>query len=289
MKTTEAIYHYFLPHESNNFKARFLHSTSLVLFISFVIFFQLILQLLPSAGVKILGYAANISPDEVIRLTNEQRIKAGLQPLTQNIVLSQAALAKGTDMLNKDYWAHIAPDGTEPWKFFIDFGYKYRYAGENLARDFSNPSDIVSAWMVSPTHKDNILSSKYKEIGIAVVEGDLGGVDTTLVIQLFGTKLSDAAQIAPVAAAKEEVKEFSVANVPTTPVANAPVPKVSPFNVSRTISLGLTVFLMVLLLADVVIVAGQRIKRVGGKVFAHIAFLGMVLAILVLLQAGSIL
>ena len=94
-------------------------------------------------------------------------------------------------MIDRDYWAHVAPDGTQPWKFFTSFGYKYRYAGENLARDFSNASSAMDAWMNSPTHKENILNPKYKEIGIGVVEGDLAGTDTTIIVQFFGATYAD--------------------------------------------------------------------------------------------------
>lgn len=133
------------------------------------------MQAFPLFGVRILGYAANISSTEIVSLTNQKRTEAGVSSLIYNLQLEQAARQKGQDMIENDYWAHVAPDGTEPWVFFVDAGYKYRYAGENLARDFSNPQDAINAWMASPSHKDNLLSDKYKEIGIAVVEGDLGG------------------------------------------------------------------------------------------------------------------
>lgn len=44
--------------------------------------------------------------------------------------------------------------------------------------------------MNSPTHKENIINPKYKEIGIGVVNGTLGGIKTTLVVQHFGTPLA---------------------------------------------------------------------------------------------------
>ncbi len=129
--------HFFIPHEKNNHKAGLLSNRGLVILALTVVVFQFLLRIFPASNINILGYAANISPEEVIRLTNEKRVQIGLNELTYNPVLSQAALAKGNDMLAKDYWAHVSPDGTEPWFFFSQAGYKYRYAGENLARDFS--------------------------------------------------------------------------------------------------------------------------------------------------------
>jgi len=82
----------------------------------------------------------------------EQRVSVGLLPLEANATLAQAAQAKAADMLNNNYWAHVSPDGTQPWSFFVNAGYSYRYAGENLARDFTNPASAVDAWMASPTN-----------------------------------------------------------------------------------------------------------------------------------------
>ena len=66
-------------------------------------------------------------------------------------------------MIAKNYWAHNAPDGASPWSFFKNVGYRYLYAGENLARDFGDSASVVNAWMNSPTHRDNLLSGRYRK------------------------------------------------------------------------------------------------------------------------------
>ena len=128
MKIIKKIAHFVIPGESNNQKARLLHPEVLVIFAIKFMILQGVLQVLPVSGLKILGYAANIPADEVVMLTNEKRAEVGLSPLEMNDTLSQAALAKGTDMINRNYWAHVSPDGTQPWKFFVDFdgGFKTR-------------------------------------------------------------------------------------------------------------------------------------------------------------------
>lgn len=236
-------------------------------------------------------------------MTNEKRTQAGLLPLSLNSTLSQAAQAKGADMLNRGYWAHVAPDGTQPWVFFTNFGYKYRYAGENLARDFSSASSAVEAWMNSASHRENLLSSKYKEIGIGVIEGNLDGVDTTIIIQFFGTKYADTVPVAPIAEAKAIVASPTATVVPTIaptttpPKAVGPTPAppveetrvlVSPFNVTKSVSLGIVGLLLFVLIIDGILVSKRRIARVAGRTFAHIAFLGMILAIALILKAGKI-
>jgi len=300
--------HFFYPQESNNHRARILHIPWLAIIALFIIFFQSLIHLASSPGVKILGYASQISPQEVVNLTNEQRQGQDLSSLEYSEVLSQAALNKGQHMLEHDYWAHVAPDGTEPWEFFKSAGYKYRYAGENLARDFSNPSSAIGAWMASPTHRDNMLSDRYTEIGIAVVEGDLNGVDTTIIVQLFGTKLSGQTPAIPVAAAEETVpspapvltktitSEPKLATLPV--VANnstltgaemSATGKISPLEATKIFSLVLALMLIIALAVDGYIVTRRQITRVAGRALAHISFMGMVLAIILIIKAGQIL
>ena len=305
MKIIEKIAHFFIPGQSNNQKARLLHPEVLVIFAIKLMILQVVLQALPASGLKILGFAANIPPDEVITLTNEKRAEVGLPPLEMDDTLSQAALAKGTDMIDRNYWAHVAPDGTQPWKFFIDFDYRYRFAGENLARDFSNAPSAVEAWMASPTHRENMLSPKYKEIGIAVIEGDLDGVDTTIIVQFFGTRYSDIAPAVPVAGA-----------IPTTPspapvamVSPSPSPEVlvstptteeekvgpvgsrvliSPFKTTKGVSLVVVGLLLNVLVYDGLVASKRKIARIGGRTFAHLSFLGMILAVVLILRAGQV-
>ena len=259
-----------------------------------------------------MGYAANISPSEVIRLTNEKRAQNGLSPVSENSALDSAALAKGNDMLAKGYWAHFAPDGTSPWSFFVSFGYKYRYAGENLARDFSSATSAVDAWMNSPTHRENILNPKYREVGIGVVEGGLAGIDTTIIVQFFGAPASGTAAI-PVAKAKEV--STSAAPKPTTKAAiatPAPAPAltvistpgpampqsqsttgvsssfISPFSSTKNLSLAIVGVLLLVLSVDLIIVRRQKIARIGGRTMAHLAFFGMILAVILILKAGQV-
>ena len=312
----EKMVHLFVPRESNNHKAKILHSSSLIVIASLFVVFQGLINFLPNLKPSILGYAAQISPEEVVRLTNQKRTEAGLAPLTYNQTLAGAAYTKGRDMIDRDYWAHVAPDGTQPWKFFSDFGYRYRYAGENLARDFSSASATVDAWMNSPTHRDNILNPKYKEIGIGVTEGDLAGVDTTIVVQFFGATYVDQTPQKVAVAPKVETtslpKEMAVPNVKqavepsitptvvplrtvlpevqakiTSPTPNQQV-LISPFTTTRTVSLAVVGLLLAVFVIDAFFVEKRKISRIAGRTFAHVIFLIMILSIILILRAGKI-
>lgn len=286
MQVAHYLAHFLIPHHSNNHRAKLLHPFILIFIALFLVLSQFGLGFVGKATKgQVLGYAANISPSEVIRLTNLKRVEVGLKPLKENSSLSFGAKAKGEYMLEHDFWAHVAPDGTQPWKFFGDVGYKYRYAGENLARDFSNPQAAVDAWMASPTHKENLLSPKYTEIGIGVVEGDLSGVDTTLVVQFFGTQMADTIPVAPVAAAEEKPRPESFT------LSQAQVEQkvlISPFNTTKGISLVIVGILLAVLILDVIIVSRRRISRVSSRSLAHIAFLVMLIVVIVIVRAGQI-
>lgn len=331
MKLAHNIAHLLIPRESNKHRAKALHPSGLFYLAVFFLIFQIVLQFLPAAGVNILGYAAQIDTNQIIELTNQKRNDAGLSPLNNNSQLQQAARAKGEHMLANDYWAHVAPDGTEPWYFFGNVGYSYRYAGENLARDFSSASATVDAWMASPSHRDNMLSSKYREIGIAVVEGDLGGEEATIVVQLFGTPLVDTTPQVPIADAEAQVTQPTIAPtaiptpastvVPTAAATASPQPSptpttafvantepgdglpintatadtntfevlISPFNSTRNISIVLIGFLMLVMVIDASVITRKQVERLGGRLVAHLAFLGMILAIIIIARAGQIL
>lgn len=144
------------------------------------------------------AFAGGISSGEVITLTNESRAIAGLSVLTENKDLSLAATEKANDMINNDYFAHTSPTGVDPWHWFKNAGYNYKYAGENLAVNYTNAKDQDTAWMNSPTHRANILNSHYQEIGVAVVAGKIGGKDTLVTVELFGSPfVAVADQVAP--------------------------------------------------------------------------------------------
>ncbi|MEK7526327.1 MAG: CAP domain-containing protein [Patescibacteria group bacterium] len=310
--------HLLFPHQTNNHKAKIIHPSGLSLVLCFVLVFQLLVRGVGIANPQVLGFAANISPSEVIRLTNEKRAQNGLAPVNYNAALSAAAQAKASHMINLSYWAHIAPDGTQPWKFFGDAGYKYKYAGENLARDFSNPSSAVDAWMASSSHRENLLSSKYKDIGVAVIDGQLSGVETTIIVQMFGTRAGDVLPTQPVAVNTQAPPTTATAKptarstqrpqatvqpsaTPTQvpilaqvqPTATAtpigtPRVLISPFNVTRGASSVIVSVLLIVLIVDMVIISRRRIARVSGRSFAHFAFFAMILAVIIIMKAGRI-
>jgi hypothetical protein len=218
--------HLLLPQETNNYRARLLHHKILLIFTLFFFSAGLLMSFVRTNYPYVLGTYSNISQDALLSITNQKRQEAGLSPLNLNGSLSQAAAGKAADMFAKNYWAHIAPDGTTPWVFIKGAGYNYVYAGENLARGFTTPSDVVNAWMASPSHRENMLSSRYSDVGFAAETGKLSGEDTVLVVEMFGstsfaTKTTNPQQ-------PEPEKSIQVAATSPAPAPSASEPSPVP-------------------------------------------------------------
>ncbi len=190
------VYH-FLPHPEEKRRATLLSHRAIILYCAAMLIIAGIFRLLPTMMPGVLGYASDISVKDLLTYTNIQRKENGLSELRLNESLTSAAHAKAEDMFKNQYWAHVSPGGTEPWDFILGQDYDYIYAGENLAKNFNKSKDVVEAWMKSPSHRENLLSSNYDEIGFAVVNGVMDGYETTLVVQMFG-RPRNAAQIASV-------------------------------------------------------------------------------------------
>jgi hypothetical protein len=207
-------HHLFLPRHSNKHRPKVLHYEVLFIVIAFLLSGLLFIGGLERQYPAVLGDATSISVQDLLTYTNMKRQANGLAPVKLNKNLTTAANQKAKHMFAQNYWAHVAPDGTTPWVFIKDSGYQYLYAGENLARGFTSGSEVVEAWMDSPTHRENMLSPNYTDIGFAILPGSLTGSDTVLVVQMFGS---------PYAPNDQEPEQIAAAPiVPTVPASLAP-------------------------------------------------------------------
>ncbi len=251
---------------------------------------------------SVLSYADNINVLDLLNDTNRIRQERGISNLKMNAQLSRAAEAKAQDMLEKDYWAHTSPDGKEPWDFIISSGYDYLYAGENLAVDFNNSDSVVEAWYDSPSHRENLLNDKYTEIGFAVVNGELEGRETTLVVQMFGYPRSRAAVASsssttsledPVTVLEQklpiEKQEQYVVPTENENAAGAVLNTADVFNVSRFIAIILGLFITMLFAIDGYYIKQMGVFRISGHTILHILMLGAAIAGIWYTQIGLVL
>lgn len=278
---------FFLPHPKTHKKAHLISSGALAIYFAFFIFLQIFLSFLSTVKPGILGISFNVTSGELIKLTNLERAKRGLSPLSENSQLDQAATLKANNMFEEDYWAHYSPSGKDPWGFFVKAGYRFTHAGENLARNFYNSSDIVNAWMASPTHRDNLLNANYKEIGIAVLEGNLGSQPTVLVVQEFGSPIKEVATLPQVKPTSTPIQETAGLTAGVRQVANKPL--LDPYIFTKEIGLSLIAFLMVLLAIDLYIIRRRAVVRLTSRHLPHLVFLSVAASTLLNLSPGAIL
>jgi len=120
--------------------------------------------------------------------TNEQRTKHSKSALTLSPQLNESALRKCQDMVAKNYWSHNDPDGREPWHFINQVNYSYDTAGENLAYGFASETDVVTGWMNSEGHRENLLG-EYTEVGFGTCKSEdyIDNGKQLIVVQHFAT------------------------------------------------------------------------------------------------------
>jgi uncharacterized YkwD family protein len=108
--------------------------------------------------------------EEVLKLTNQERQKAGLSPCAGNdSSLNRSAKAKSEDMAAHNYFSHESPTYGDPFAMMRNFGVQYQSAGENIAKGQPTPQEVVTGWMNSPEHRANIMNGSYTHLGVGYV------------------------------------------------------------------------------------------------------------------------
>ena len=103
---------------------------------------------------------------EVLRLVNIERQKAGLSPFKLSAELSHVARDKSKDMAHNNYFAHQSPTHGSPFDMMRAYGINYRTAGENIAKGYNSAASVVNGWMNSPGHRANILNASFGTLGV---------------------------------------------------------------------------------------------------------------------------
>lgn len=182
----------FIPSAENKYRPDFLERASVGVMLVLILLSFAIANIQALVWIGSDWMVSTILPAVIVDLTNEERSNGKLTTLKRNDVLDAAAKLKAEDMAKNEYFAHYSPSGVSPWYWFDQVSYNYVYAGENLAVHFTDSSDVVDAWMKSPTHRENIMNGTYAEIGVGTAKGIYKGAPTIFVVQLFGTQSSVA-------------------------------------------------------------------------------------------------
>jgi uncharacterized protein YkwD len=113
---------------------------------------------------------------------------APAQALQWNFVLEKVAVAHSSDMINRQFFAHMNPDGNKAGVRFLNAGYEWSSYGENLGKGQTALSEVMNEWLNSPTHCENLMDPDYKDFALACISDDAGARQTLYWTQLFGTK-----------------------------------------------------------------------------------------------------
>ena len=136
-----------------------------------------------AVGCALSDVPAGTAPEPVLRhatlcLVNRERTRRGLRRLRQDRLLTKAGRGHVRDMIRKRYFAHTSRSGSSFAKRIFRTGYfrgaRRWAAGENLAwgtGSRSTPRKIVRSWLASPGHRRTMLTRKWREIGIGIVQG----------------------------------------------------------------------------------------------------------------------
>lgn len=208
----------FFPHAGNGFKPAVFTASGIAAVLIAVLFVQAAYFFHTNVVFKQTNFLASVLPGVLATLTNQDRAKNGIQELVTDSTLARAAQLKAEDMAAKGYFAHVDPEGHEPWYWLDRVGYEYGYAGENLAVKFTDSEDVEEAWMNSPTHRANIVKAQYTRIGIGVAQGRYKGEETTFVVQFFATPAQAPVAVAP------EAPEVGLVQVSVPETEGEPAP-----------------------------------------------------------------
>lgn len=283
----------FLPHPQNHQKAHLISIKALFAYLCFFILLQVGFSIIGYVQPGILGVSGTLDQKKLIELTNLERQKMGLSPVAENSALDQAAQLKAQNMFAENYWAHFSPSGKTPWDFILGSGYKFSFAGENLAKNFQSSEEVIKAWMASPTHRDNLLNPRYKDIGMAVSDGVLNGQKTLLVVEEFGTTESFAVHPSVDVSGKQiSLSEPDYNNKPQLLAAISNYPSqpalLNPVQISKFAALSIILLMIILLAIDIWVLKKRGVFRVSSHNIAHMALLSLAAGSLLMASPGAI-
>lgn len=231
--------HLFIPCEGNAYRPDFLERVSVGIILVLILLSFAMANLQALLWISSDWLVSTILPAVIVDLTNDERKSGELATLTRNTLLDEAARLKAEDMAKNGYFAHYSPTGISPWYWFEQVSYDFVSAGENLAVHFTDSEDVVNAWMESPSHRANIMSGKYQEIGVGTAKGEYKGNPTIFVVQLFGTQkapeptTAEVAGVATGGATASDISLESVTTDTTTETEETPREAVAPASIEN--------------------------------------------------------
>ena len=112
---------------------------------------------------------------KMLEMVNEERAKEGLGPLISDPEMAKVARVHSKDMFARGYFAHVNPEGKNPFDRMRAANVKFKAAGENLA--LAQTLEIAHTnLMNSPGHHANIMNPAFGRLGIGILDGGFYGL-----------------------------------------------------------------------------------------------------------------
>lgn len=118
-------------------------------------------------------------------LTNEARVREGLNALEWDPELCLLARTHSEKMAREKFFSHATPDGKRPKDRARAVGMRFRVIAENIAynQGFEDPGGFaVHRWMISPGHRANILYVGFQAAAVGVFIAEDGSVYFTQIL-----------------------------------------------------------------------------------------------------------
>lgn len=116
----------------------------------------------------------SIQAVKLLELVNGERQKRCLSSLLLSADLNEIAQLKAEDMAEKRYFSHNSPAYGSAFDMMKEYGISYMNAGENIAKEQSCAEDVMSDWMNSEGHRENILRERYDKMGAGCAADETG-------------------------------------------------------------------------------------------------------------------
>ncbi|QYN23981.1 CAP domain-containing protein [Amycolatopsis sp. DSM 110486] len=104
---------------------------------------------------------------QIVDLVNDERAKAGCDPVAEESHLDQAAQDHSDDMSARNYFSHDTPEGKHFDERIRDSGYS-KPGAENIAKGATSAKQVMQLWMNSSGHRANILNCSLTKLGVGV-------------------------------------------------------------------------------------------------------------------------
>ena len=293
------IANFFIASEANGYRPPMLSYWAFIIYGLILIVFRLYLGTLPANS-------SAVDSEPLMRLVNQERSNRNIPQLITHQSLMITAAEKSQDMIDRDFFNHVDPDGNYVWGKVIAAGYyPYTILGENLALDFATAEGMIKAWIDSPTHRENLLRREFVNQGMAALYGDYQGRYTNLTTNLFGALALTPSPVEQTESTKPQVKSEIPANQessqpapkqqtektePTKPTETSapvqpPLPEKAPlkplpiFMLSRIVFTSFGIFMLLILSIDSIIINRRELAVYRSHSSYH--FFGFTLIVLV--------